>query len=97
MKKIYSLVPIILCITVLSSCGKTETESETDKNKPSNSYILSSKDSSEDTENKVLSENEETKEKNINEKETEEPKQIIKATINAKAGYADDNHQVIQF
>ena len=98
MKKKYSLVPLLLCITVLFlSCGKEGTDKLPDISFSPDPGISSSakNDTTEENtsipaEDKVNPENQETEESNVPEKK----KEIIKASIDTETGYTDENRQV---
>lgn len=98
MKKKYSIVPLILCITILfSSCGKEGTDKLTDISfspDPGMSYSEESKTPEENTsmpeEDETNTENQETEESNV----PPEEKEIIKASIDTETGYNDEDRQV---
>lgn len=97
MKKIYTLVAMALTTIVLfSACGKTDINSSSNSKILSNSSIHPSgnsaivkEDNNKDIENDSSSESKKTEEKN-----SDTNQKIIKATIDAKAGYADNKRQV---
>ena len=98
MKKKYSLVPLLLCMTVLfSSCGKEGTDKLPDISFSPDPGISSSakNDTTEENtsipaEDKVNPENQETEESNVPEKK----KEIIKASIDTETGYTDEKRQI---
>lgn len=98
MKRKYSFVPLFLCITILfSSCGKEETSKPSDTSFSTAPGISSSEKDETVPENKdvpvkdkVTPENQETEESNA----PSEEKEIIKAAIDTKTGYTDENRQI---
>ncbi len=95
MKKIYTLVTMALTMLVLfSACGKTDINSSSNSKISSNSSIHSSENSAivkddNNIENDSSSENKKTEENN-----SDTNQKIVKATIDTKAGYADNKRQI---
>ncbi len=97
MKKIYTLFTMALTTLVLfSACGKTDINSSSNSKILSNSSTHSSEnsaivneDNNDDIENDSSSENKKTEENN-----PDTSQKIVKATIDTKAGYADNKRQI---